>query len=218
MRVLRFAQGSLALLPVALLEGRISLKNLLKNWFFAYFGNLAGALLMCLLVTNAGIFSEGSPTHAFSIYIAEAKSNLTFTQAFTRGFLCNWLVCLAVWNSYGANDIVGKAVAIWPLVMGFVSMVRITRTLSVSFAMVLPFVSPCLLLLSLSCVSLYSLSPLCFPLFPFSSLFPSVSLSVFLSVFLSVSLSVYPSLYCRPIVALPPCVSLTESVSLLAGL
>lgn len=38
--------------------------------------------------------------------------------------MCNWLVCLAVWNSNGANDVMGKAIAVWPCIMAFVAMVR----------------------------------------------------------------------------------------------
>ena len=47
------------------------------------------------------------------------KSELTdedynsFGQAFVRGILCNWLVCLAVWMSTGARETVSKIFAIW---------------------------------------------------------------------------------------------------------
>ena len=38
--------GNTTTLTIALLEGKISYRGLLKNWFFSYFGNLAGSLLM----------------------------------------------------------------------------------------------------------------------------------------------------------------------------
>ena len=38
--------GNTTTLTIALLEGKISVRGLLKNWFFSYFGNLAGSLLM----------------------------------------------------------------------------------------------------------------------------------------------------------------------------
>ena len=41
-------------------------------------------------------------------------------QAFIRGLLCNWLVCLAVWVSFGADDFTGKILAIFAPVCLFV--------------------------------------------------------------------------------------------------
>ena len=48
-----------------------------------------------------------------TIKIASYKVGLSFTSAFYLGIMCNWLVCLAVWMSYGAKDMVGKIMAIF---------------------------------------------------------------------------------------------------------
>ena len=46
-----------------------------------------------------GVF-DGIGTDHYLITAAEGKANLTTTQMFFRGILCNWLVCLAVWCRY----------------------------------------------------------------------------------------------------------------------
>ena len=123
--------SSLALVTVSLLEGTVSLKGLAKNWGISYVCNFLGSLFFVGLALQADIFynkndqvpSDESWT-AFAVEVACKKANLSFKQAFTRGFMCNWLVCLAVWNAGGANTVPGKALAIWPAIMAFVAMVR----------------------------------------------------------------------------------------------
>lgn len=43
------------------------------------------------------------------------------TQMFFRGLLCNWLVCLAVYQSLAANDLTGKFVGLFLPVCLFVT-------------------------------------------------------------------------------------------------
>jgi formate/nitrite transporter FocA (FNT family) len=40
-------------------------------------------------------------------------------QAFSRGLLANWLVCLAVWCSTSSASLPGKLMAIWPPILSF---------------------------------------------------------------------------------------------------
>ena len=47
--------SNLAVMPSALLAGRISIRQLLQNWFVAYFGNFAGSLF----VAGALIYGTG---------------------------------------------------------------------------------------------------------------------------------------------------------------
>jgi formate/nitrite transporter len=39
--------------------------------------------------------------------------NLAFWPAFLLGIMCNWIVCLAVWVSYGADTMTGKIFGIF---------------------------------------------------------------------------------------------------------
>lgn len=49
------------------------------------------SLLLVFLAVQGGVVSN--PGTAMGI--ASAKTSLTFVQAFARGILCNWLVCMA---------------------------------------------------------------------------------------------------------------------------
>ena len=56
-----------------------------------------------------------------SLTTAYQKVNLTWVEAFTRGILCNWLVCLAIWMASSARLVIGKIFAIFFPIMTFVA-------------------------------------------------------------------------------------------------
>ena len=96
------------------LEKKVSIKAMLKNWLFVYVGNFIGSIFIVYMMNQSGLFSSGdSMLGAVTIKIAAYKVGLTFTQAFFLGIMCNWLVCLAVWMAYGAKDMTGKIFAIF---------------------------------------------------------------------------------------------------------
>ena len=59
---------------------------------------------------------------AKALAIANAKVNLTFTQAFSSGMLCNVLVCLAIWLCFSCRSVTDKILAILFPVTAFVAM------------------------------------------------------------------------------------------------
>lgn len=96
------------------LDGKVSMTGMLKNWVFVYIGNLIGSVFIAYLMDQSGLFSSGAAVlGGVTIRIAIYKVGLTFGQAFALGILCNWLVCLAVWMATGAKDITGKIFAIF---------------------------------------------------------------------------------------------------------
>lgn len=96
------------------LDRKVSIKLMLKNWFYVYFGNFIGSIFIAYMMNQSGLFHSGdSMLGAVTIKIAAYKVGLTFTQAFFLGIMCNWLVCLAVWMAYGAKDMTGKIFAIF---------------------------------------------------------------------------------------------------------
>lgn len=99
-----------ALIVMAWVDRRISSRALLRNWTFAFFGNLLGALAIAAFMWASGLLSGAQGETARSI--AEAKISLGPAEAFVRGILCNMLVCLAVWLSFAARDVAGKILAI----------------------------------------------------------------------------------------------------------
>ena len=115
--------GNMALIPLAVLRRRATLKGLARNWALVLVGNLLGSLFVAyFFAVQTGVITADAPFARLSA-IAEMKGHTeTDWQVFLRGIGCNWLVCLAVWMSIGAQDIGGKILAIFFPVMAFVAM------------------------------------------------------------------------------------------------
>jgi len=110
--------GNTALVGAAVMEGKVSKKDLAKNWIASYFGNFVGSLLLAYLAFKSGTLGSGPA----SVAIATGKANLPFDVAFVRGILCNWLVCMAVYMASGASSLAGKMVAVWFPISAFVAL------------------------------------------------------------------------------------------------
>ena len=110
------------LMITACLHGKAKVSGLLKNWGTVYLGNFIGGVLLALLMFMAGLWKFNDAFLGLkAVTIANAKVNLSFLEAFSRGILCNWLVCLAVWLAFGSRNIVGKIFAIYFPIMAFVA-------------------------------------------------------------------------------------------------
>ena len=111
-----------ALMIVAFASQRIKLGALLRAWSLVYVGNIAGALGTAALVFLAGQhgFGGGAVGKA-ALAIASTKAALPTIQLFFLAVLCNVLVCLAVWMSFGARSITDKVMVIVPPVAAFVA-------------------------------------------------------------------------------------------------
>lgn len=98
----------------ALVERKIRLRGLLRNWGMVYLGNFLGSLFIAWLMNVSGLFASGDHLlGAMTIKIAATKTGLSFGPAVALGLMCNWLVCLAVWMATGAKDLTGKIFAIF---------------------------------------------------------------------------------------------------------
>ncbi len=102
------------LIVAGVLERRVRVTKMLKNWLFVYVGNFLGSVFIAWLMNLSGLFeSSAGGLGVVTMKIALYKVNLSFTKAFVLGIMCNWLVCLAVWMAWGAKDITGKIFAIF---------------------------------------------------------------------------------------------------------
>ena len=102
-----------SLMIIALLNRKISLPSLLRNWGLVYVGNFIGSVLIALLVIYSRMYAFASGELGKSMLtIANNKTHYTFTQAILLGILCNILVCLAVWLTYSTKSTGGKILAI----------------------------------------------------------------------------------------------------------
>ena len=109
------------LMVISVLDKKISIKELLRAWGIVYIGNFIGSVFFAFLMLKSGQWNSGaSELGARVILIANSKVNLGFSQALILGIACNWLVCLAVWMSFGSDSQVGKMLCAFFPVMLFV--------------------------------------------------------------------------------------------------
>ncbi len=114
--------GNNMMLTVAALDGKVSWNRVLRAWAIVYAGNLIGSLMLAWLVFGSGQWAANNYlVGARALVTANAKVNLPFSQAFFRGIVCNWMVCLAVWVSLAAKDVTGKIAGLFFPIMAFVA-------------------------------------------------------------------------------------------------
>ncbi|WP_261816597.1 formate transporter FocA [Vibrio gallicus] len=104
---------------VARASGKITTLQLLKNWAAVYCGNFVGAIILVgvMLVTREYMGDNGQ-MGLNAMAISQHKLHHTFIQAVALGIMCNLLVCLAVWMTYGARSLTDKVmVLILPVAM-----------------------------------------------------------------------------------------------------
>ncbi|CAH2214848.1 formate/nitrite transporter family protein [Tepidibacter aestuarii] len=106
------------LMTLAVMDKKITLKQMLKNWVLVYTGNFIGSVLLVFVLLKANLFSESAAN--LSISIAKAKMSLPMGVLFLRAILCNVIVVLSVWMATAAQDVVSKIFACWFPIMLFV--------------------------------------------------------------------------------------------------
>lgn len=110
------------LIAMAWASRLIGIRDVMRSWLLAYVGNVIGCLGTVLLVVWADIASLGNgAVGEMALRIARAKADLPLAEAFTRGILCNALVCLAVWLAIGARSVTDKILAILFPITAFVA-------------------------------------------------------------------------------------------------
>ena len=106
-------------LTVSSAEGRTSWRQAVLLWISCYFGNLAGAVLVALLLVGAGSLGQLPPDHALfdgALQKAQQAGNVIFF----KGILANWIVCLAVRVALRCKEEVAKILALILIVFIFV--------------------------------------------------------------------------------------------------
>ncbi|MCA9926558.1 MAG: formate transporter FocA [Anaerolineales bacterium] len=103
-------------------SGKVSTRLLLRNWAIVYIGNFIGSIATAyfMLLSKQYTFNGGA-IGLNALNIANHKVHLGFLQAIVLGILCNALVCLAVWLSFGARTATDKVLAIIFPITAFVA-------------------------------------------------------------------------------------------------
>lgn len=122
--------GSFALLPMAVMAGRATTRQMLANWAVTFAGNLVGALilagLMYVALTNCGHDDAGAVGARLGAAVASRSAGYAtlgtagLATVFVKAALCNWLVCLGVTMGMASASSAGKILGCWlPIVVFF---------------------------------------------------------------------------------------------------
>lgn len=127
---LELVTGSFALIPVAVMEKKATVGEMLKNWFWVIVGHLIGgalyAILYVIAVTQLGHVTDNAVATKISA-VAEAKT-LGYKSlgmdgmivVFVKAMLCNWMVTLGAVMAMTAKSVIGKIAAMWlPILIFF---------------------------------------------------------------------------------------------------
>jgi len=115
--------GNMALVPLAAMGGRATLRKLAENWVWVLIGNLLGSLFVAyFLAVQSGVVTSELNLERLGSIAHKKGVEETEWQIFLRALGCNWLVCLAVWMALAAEDVGGKVLAIFFPIMAFVAM------------------------------------------------------------------------------------------------
>ncbi|RFU67164.1 formate/nitrite transporter family protein [Bacillus sp. V59.32b] len=113
--------GNMMAVSIAALHKHVSVSKLINNWFWITIANFVGAIFIAYFFGHIVGLTEAEPYLHKTVATAQAKLDSTFLQSLVSAIGCNWLVGLAVWMTYGAEDIGGKILAIFFPIMGFVA-------------------------------------------------------------------------------------------------
>jgi len=110
-----------SLIIISVLDKQVKLPAMFKNWFFVYLGNFIGSMIVVLITVYGGTYSLfGNAAAVTAISTAVTKVSLPFLAILLRAIFCNFLVCVAVFMSFAAKDVVGKIAALFLPIMLFV--------------------------------------------------------------------------------------------------
>ena len=110
------------MMTFSVIEKKTNLAKLLRNWTIVYIGNFVGSVILATIIYFTGCsHNSHEALGVLGLTTAYTKVNLTFVEAFTRGILCNWLVCLAIWMASSSRHVIGKIFAIFFPITTFVA-------------------------------------------------------------------------------------------------
>jgi nitrite transporter NirC len=112
--------GSNLVLTLGVFTRKASLRDLLNNWVWTWIGNLAGSVLLAVMVIRSGIMNA-DPVKSFVLGLVDTKMNIPEEQLFWRAVLANWLVCLGVWMAARIKDETARILMIWWCMFTFIT-------------------------------------------------------------------------------------------------
>jgi formate/nitrite transporter len=110
------------LIVMAWASGKISTREVLRNWLIVYCGNLVGALALVVLVLFSHHLDMNDGRIGLSIlHTALGKISPDTVTLFFKGVLCNMLVCMGVWLAYAGRSVTDKIAGLILPISAFVA-------------------------------------------------------------------------------------------------
>lgn len=127
---LELVTGSFALIPVAVMEKKATVRDMLKNWFWVMIGHLIGGAFYAVLYVIGATQLGHVTDHAVAtkiLAVAEAKTigykslgSDGLVVVFVKAILCNWMVTLGAVMAMTTKSVIGKIAAMWlPILIFF---------------------------------------------------------------------------------------------------
>lgn len=125
--------GNFALIPVAVLDGKTTGKQMIRNWCWVFIGNLIGsvayAAALYASLTKFGHVEAGplgdvlvAKAEAKTIAYAHVGAMAGVSTAFVKAILCNWMVATGTVMALVSRTVTGKIVAMWLPIFAFFAM------------------------------------------------------------------------------------------------
>ncbi len=110
-----------SLMIISVLDKKLKIRNLFKNWLIVYIGNFLGSLFVSAVCVYGHVYTLfGGKAGIAAGAAAAAKCSISPTDALLKGIMCNILVCVAVMMALMAETAVGKIGALFLPIMVFV--------------------------------------------------------------------------------------------------
>jgi len=110
--------GNTAFYTIALYERKIKLKRIAPSMTIIYIGNFTGSILFAYAIYGAEVL-DNSPS---IIALAESKVSTNWAVTILKGVLCNWFVCLALWQAACSDSVTDKVFGMFLPIAGFVAL------------------------------------------------------------------------------------------------
>ena len=110
--------GNNMVFAISSLQKRVGLGPIIILFIMCFIGNYLGSAFLAWLVVKGGSLPEAS--NQLILKAAAMKMALDPQEAFIRGLLCNWLVCLAVWISLRAKEETARLIMIFWCLFAFI--------------------------------------------------------------------------------------------------
>jgi nitrite transporter NirC len=103
---------------ISRLAKRVGIGPIITLFAMCFIGNFIGSAFLGWLVVAGGSLTEAS--QVLILKVAAGKMALGAKEAFIRGILCNWLVCLAVWISLRTKSETARLIMIFWCLFAFI--------------------------------------------------------------------------------------------------